>query len=158
MLRCWHYILSHNAFLLTVRHPFLRCMHLIVLAGLAFRPKTGIVETRPHFTRKNTFLLWVRSRYHRSSLVLFLQSIGHSFLTFPHCIDILQDFQDSLTLEIWIHNFLRIFLPLSFSLMTICHLSPFFLKWEKIAKNGDGEKRRSETWLWLLALSVPRVF
>lgn len=52
-----HYILSHSAFLLTVRHPFLRCMHLIVLAGLAFRPKTGIVETRPHFSRKNTFLL-----------------------------------------------------------------------------------------------------
>lgn len=43
----------------------------------------------------------------------------------------LQDFQDSWTLEIRIHNSLRIFLPLSFSLMTICHLSPFFLKWEK---------------------------
>lgn len=57
LLRYRHYILSHSAFLVTVRHLFQSCMNFIVLAGLAFRPKTGIVETRPHFSRKNMFLL-----------------------------------------------------------------------------------------------------
>lgn len=128
LLRSQNYISSHSAFLLTVRRLSLSCMHFIVLTGFTFRPKTGIVGIRPHFSHKNMFLLQVRSRYYRPSLVLFLQSIGQTFLTFPHCIDILQDFQDSLTLEIRIHNSLRIFLPLSFYLMTVCHLSLFFLK------------------------------
>lgn len=45
LLRYRRYISSHNAFLLTVRYLFRSCIHLIVLTGSAFRPKTGIVET-----------------------------------------------------------------------------------------------------------------
>jgi hypothetical protein len=44
LLRYQCYILSQNIFLLTADIYFLSCMHLIVLTGLAFRPKTGIVE------------------------------------------------------------------------------------------------------------------
>lgn len=75
----------------------------------------------------------------------FILSINRTFLpNFHIALTSFNTCETALTLEIRIHNSLRIFLPLSFSLMTICRLRPFFLKQEKRTKSG--ERGEEEKW------------